>query len=289
MSAEIPPVIPDDTVTFASRDRTNLYGEVFRASAPKGGVLILHGYGDHAGRYREVAGILRELGVSVFALDYRGHGRAGGQRGHCQRFTEYLDDVDAALEEFARHPGGDGPLVVIGHSHGGLILLRLLCDAERCPKRVRAAVFSSPFLGFKLTVPPVKAMIGRFASQVFPSLSLPASLPIPHLTSDLQKQKERETDTLCHGVAGARWFTEVQATWQWLEQHVHELPVPSQWLVAGGDRIADPESTRRFRARVRSPSRYAEFEGFEHEVFNETGRAHVFARLRDFVSEQFSK
>ncbi len=69
----------------------------------------------------------------------------------------------------------------------------------------------------------------------------------------------------------------------------HRLRVPSLWLVAGGDRIADVRATRQVHARLRAPSRYVEFPGMHHEVFNESERSRVFAELRSFIDERIPK
>jgi alpha-beta hydrolase superfamily lysophospholipase len=277
-----------ETCTFLSKDGTSLHGQFFPAKKKaRAGALVVHGYNDHGGRYLELSNLLSDANISVLAVDVRGHGRSSGQRGHVLRFAEYLDDMDAALGELATRVGPDLPFMVVGHSHGALILLRYLSDPERAPARVKAAIFASPYLGLKMPVPSWKTGAARLASKLVPALSLPAPIPAAFLTSDLKKQAERKTDTLCHDVASARWFTEVEATWQWLQENVHKLAVPSLWLVAGGDRVADPERARALRGKVQAPARYTEFEGFEHEVFNEVERAQAFERLLDFAREHF--
>src|SRR5688572_11299688 len=92
-------IAPTRTVRFPSRDGLDLYGEFFAAANPRGVSLIVHGYGEHGGRYRELANILALEGMATLSFDLRGHGRADGQRGYVERFTDYLDDVDAALEQ----------------------------------------------------------------------------------------------------------------------------------------------------------------------------------------------
>ena len=287
-AATTPPGAIDPTDTFHRRsaDGTELYGEYFAVDQPRGIALVLHGYAEHCGRYREVAHVANQLGHAVLSFDFRGHGRSSGQRGHIDRFTEYLDDADAALTEL-RARAGDLPLLVIAHSNGALVALRWLADAVRAPADVYATVLSSPFLGFEIEVSPVKAWLGAIASRVMPSLSLPNELRVEQLTSDPEKQRAREVDTLCHDVASARWFTEVQATHRWVLDFAHRLGVPNLWLVAGADQISDPLAARAVHDRIRCPSRYEELEGFEHEVFNERQRASAFAMIGPFVEAHF--
>ncbi|MEM9493787.1 MAG: alpha/beta fold hydrolase, partial [Myxococcota bacterium] len=126
------PVAPTETFHFSSRDGTDLYGEYFAARAPgpaRASALIIHGYMEHCGRYRELAHVLVGAGVSVLSYDMRGHGRAAGQRGYIREFTDYLDDLDAALGQLeVRADAAAAPLLLIGHSNGGLITCRALAD-----------------------------------------------------------------------------------------------------------------------------------------------------------------
>src|SRR5215468_1671633 len=133
------PIAPSSTRTVGG-----LYTESFLPTeAPRGVVLINHGYAEHCGRYHEVAHVIVQAGWAAFSYDVRGHGQSPGERGYIDRFSTYLDDL-AAMQAAARALAADAPLVLLGHSHGGLIALRALAD-ER-PPRFAAAILSSPFL-----------------------------------------------------------------------------------------------------------------------------------------------
>lgn len=282
------PIDPTEIFRARSADGTELHGEYFAVDRPRGIALVLHGYAEHCGRYREVAHVANNLGHAVVTFDFRGHGRSSGQRGHIDRFTQYLDDADAGLAEL-RQRAGELPLLLIAHSNGGLVALRWLADAVRSPAGAYAAVLSSPFCGFEIQVPPLKALLGSIASRLMPSLSLPNELDPSQLTSDPERQRAREVDTLCHDVASARWFTEAGAAQRWVLDFAHRLSVPSLWLVAGADQLADPDAARAVHDRVRSPSRYEDLAGFEHEVFNERDRASVFAKIGPFIEAHFPR
>lgn len=286
-SSESPGFIdPSDTFHLAPGQKgIELYGEYFGLESPRGIALILHGYAEHCGRYREIAHVANQLGHAALSIDFRGHGRSSGSRGHVHRFTEYLDDAAVALAE-ARRRAGDLPTLIIAHSNGGLVALRWLADAVRRPDGIYGAVLSSPFLALKIAVPPLKVLVGKLASRLLPSLSLPNELAPEALTSDRERQEARRVDTLCHDVASARWFTEAQATQRWVLDFAHRLDVPTLWLVSGKDQLADPTASRAVHDRVRAPSLYEELE-MEHEIFNERERAYAFDRVRDFAESYF--
>jgi len=287
MNALPGPLTPTQTLTFPSSGGVQLYGEWFAAPGrPRGLAVVVHGYAEHCGRYREVAHALVDGGLSVFSYDMRGHGHATGPRGHVTHFSEYLDDLDAALAR-ATVLAGDLPRVLVAHSNGSLIALRALSDPARRPD-VRCAAVASPYLGLKLQVSGIKRFAAQAASRLYPSLALPNDLPIEGLTSDEDKQAERRRDTLCHEVATARWFTEATRAQTYVRAHADRIAVPTLWLVGGDDSVADPAASRAVNARLTAPGTFHDLAGLRHEVFNERDRARVFGLLTDFLGSQLA-
>lgn len=282
------PLVPTATTRFSS-DGAELYGEWFAVARPRAAALVMHGYLEHCGRYRELAHVLARAGIASFSFDMRGHGRADGQRGYITGIGQYLADMDAARAELDRRvdelaPGAALPRVVVAHSNGALIALRALAEPARIPAPA-AAVLSSPFLGLKHKVGAVKDIVGRIAGRWLPTLSLPSDIPIEHLTSDPDKQRERRLDTLCNDVASSGWYLAAQEAQAYVTEHAARIEVPTLWLVSGGDRIADAAVTRTLHARLRAPSTYHELAGLEHEVFNERERGRVFGLLREYLDQ----
>ena len=287
------PIDPSATYTFPSRDGTNLYAEWFPVPTPRAIALVIHGYLEHCGRYREVAHVLHRAGVAALTFDLRGHGRSDGQRGFIESVDDYLDDVQAALHKLHEsatdlHRGrARPPLLLLGHSNGGLLTLRLLADPARKPAGVRAAVVSSPFLALGAPVPPARKLMAVVASRWMPRLAVPSDLQIEWLTSDPEKQEERRMDPLCIEVGSARWYTATLEAHEYVADFAARIDVPTLWLVAGGDRISDVSMTRVIHSRITAPNHYREFAGMEHEVFNERERARPFAELSSFIEQNF--
>jgi alpha-beta hydrolase superfamily lysophospholipase len=254
----------------------SLYAESFvPAGSPRGSVLVTHGYMEHCGRYHELASVIVKAGWSVLTYDVRGHGKSFGPRGFVERFTDYLDDLDAA-HTAARALAPDAPSILLGHSHGSLITLRALAG-DRPPNAVHA-IISSPFLGQRLKVPAYKRVLGRIASRVAPKLSIPEKLPVSGLTRDPAKAAEHEADKLCFDLATARWFTEATAAQAYVDAHAQRIRIPTTWLVGGADPITDPDTSRRIAGKIKGAD-YHDFPEMVHEVFNEVDRGRVFTEV----------
>ena len=271
------PLEPSETRTMPSSGSTTLYVELFRPAArPRAVAVMVHGYAEHIGRYREVAHVLVNAGLAVVGFDLRGHGRSSGRRGHIDAFSDYLDDLDTALT-LARteHPGR--PVILVSHSNGGLIVARALTDERRRPA-VAGAVISSPFLGLRLAVPKTQIWMAKAASRIYPAFSQKNGLKVEQITSDKQMQAARLADTLCHEVASARWFTEALAAQAHVKARATSIQVPTIWLIGGADPIADATLSTAI-ARTVPRAEVHLLEGFLHEVFNEVDRATPFALM----------
>ena len=258
----------------------DLHAEVFRPTTCRGVCIVTHGYGEHSGRYHEVADVLVRRGWLVLTYDVRGHGRSFGARGYVARFADYQDDVRAVIARAATLADAGLPRVLFGHSNGGLITLRALCDAA--PPVVRAAVLSSPFLALRTPLPLRRRLVAHVASVVWPRLARPSGLHIEDLTTDAGKQAERRADALCFRVATARWFVESQRAQREVEAQAARIACPTLWLLGIADPIADPACSRRNAGHVPG-AEVAVFEGMRHEVCNEVARAAVFDRIGEFL------
>jgi lysophospholipase len=281
------PLAPTRTVTFSSSGGTTLYGEWFAPPSPRGVAVVLHGYAEHCGRYRELANVLHRAGLAVITYDMRGHGQSTGQRGHIDSVGDYLDDLEAATGHADALAGKGLPRVLIGHSNGSLVALRALTDRSRQPDVVGVAV-SSPFLGLRMPLSRIKVAAALVTSRLTPRLALSNELKIEDLTSDAGKLAERRADTLCHPWATARWFSESLAAQQHVYDHASSVTVPTLWLVSGADAIADASRSREVADRVKSPLAYHDFAGFKHEAFNEGERGRVFSTLDSWIRDRLA-
>ncbi len=258
----------------------------YRAWLPTSGratVLIVHGLGEHSGRYEHVARHLVGLGYACFALDCRGHGRSQGLRVHVDRFDEYLADV-AAMREHLHAVRPSSPLVLLGHSQGGLIVLLATLTQ---PAGVAAMIATSPFLGIHPASRPSAplAAAARILSRTLPKLRLDNGVDPKLLSRDPGVVAAYEADPLVSSKVSARWFTELGAAHARVLALASTLKVPALVMQSGADRLVDPAATRRWVAAA-PPGlvEYVEWDGLYHEMLNEPEQAQVLARIGTWLA-----
>jgi alpha-beta hydrolase superfamily lysophospholipase len=273
-----------NATTFPAADGTPLSERRWPAAAgstPRGAVVLVHGYGEHIGRYDHVARVFAEAGFSVFGADLRGHGQSGGARGFCLRFEDYLSDLSTLLAR-ARE-AAPGPQFLVGHSFGGLIATKLILSR---PDAVRGLVLSSPFFRLRLEVPAVKVLAARAASAIYPKLSLPSGLKGEDVTRDPELARLYDADPLNLKNATARWFTESERAQSEVLARAAEVRLPTLAVIGGADRVAHPGRGEEIARKFSSEDKTIHvLPGQFHEVFNEPRphRDETIALVRDWL------
>ena len=197
--------LPGYSEGYCRHDGLNICYCQYKASPEKARMIIIHGLGEHSGRYLNVINRLVPKGISIFAPDFRGHGKSDGKRGHVLSFDDYLEDLysmfGVALKEIK--PGMK--CFLLGHSMGGLIALHY---AIRRQETIDGLIISSPSLGVAVKVPAIKAVLGKAMSSLWPGLSLNNELDASKISHDEKVVTAYRNDPLVHDRVTVRWFTE---------------------------------------------------------------------------------
>ena len=249
-----------------------------RRAAPAGPsravLLLLHGFGDHSGRYAHVAAWAVARGYSLWALDQRGHGHSPGPRGHITRFAQFLADVAALRRRAAAEV--PAPQVLLGHSFGGLVVLRYL---ETAPQGLAAAVVTSPFLALAMHAPAWKVAAARVLADLAPGLGMSTGLDTALLSTDAGVGEAARADPLYHGRMTPRAWREILAAQAAAVAEKDRIATPLLMLLADDDRILSSAASRAFAAALPTPADLIVYEGMYHEILNERERGRVLADL----------
>jgi alpha-beta hydrolase superfamily lysophospholipase len=254
-----------------SADHLRLYWQRFTPERPKATVIVLHGGGDHSGRYPGLTAALVRAGFQVALVDYRGHGQSDGRRWHVDSFADYLHDVDAFVAKLSQDGVAGEQLFMLGHSQGGLIAALWAIGHGRL---LSGLVLSSPYFRLALRPPAGKVLAAKLVGRVVPWLPVSSGLDVAKLTSDPELQRWTDRDPLYGRATTPRWFEESSRAQLQALRAARELEVPLLVLAAGADEIADVSAARAFAdAAGTSDKRVVVYGGFRHELFNEVRRA----------------
>ncbi len=257
------------TGTFIGKGGIEIYFQAWMVEKPRGVVVISHGVGEHSGRYANLIERMQGSGVSFYALDHRGHGRSGGNRGHVVSFMEYIQDLKVFITQI-KDQYGSLPVVLLGHSLGGVIAMKY---ALTHPADLRALVLSSAGLVLSVKVPEWKKKMGLFFSRHIPALSMRNELDANDLSHDRLSVDAYVKDPLVHDKVTARWYTEFIAAGDECLRRASELRMPLLVIHGKADKMVDYRGSERVYAGVSTPAKDKElhiFSGLYHETMNET-------------------
>ncbi|MBI3229740.1 MAG: lysophospholipase [Burkholderiales bacterium] len=247
---------------------------------PSGTVVIMHGLGEHCGRYLHVVKFFTDCGFSVRTYDQRGHGKSDGARGDSPVGEPFLQDAQIVVDDFIEEMNVSP--ILFGHSMGGLFAARFALEQR---SRLHAVILSSPALAVFMAGWQRKlfAVMQRLA----PSLGLPTSLPVKYLSHDAKVVRDYQQDPLIHGRISANTMRRILAAIEYCHHHACELNIPCCLMVAGADRLVNPEGSFRFHPAL--PKQLATlfvYPTMYHEIFNEVESDKVFADLRAWLLER---
>jgi alpha-beta hydrolase superfamily lysophospholipase len=254
----------EKTGTLMARDDTRLFYREWLVSHPRAILCLVHGLGEHTGRYSHVAMRLNALGISVRAHDLRGHGRSDGKRGALGKSSDLLDDLALVLGDFAQQQGATPFL--LGHSLGGLIAARF-ATGKLAP--LRGLVLSSPALAFNLSA--YDRLLLAVSIRLAPSAAVTNKLDLDKLSHDPTVVAAYRSDPLVHGVVTARLVRFMQTAVTEAQRDAGTLRIPVLMLVAGKDGLVDPTGSRAFYDALPAELRTLRWYDLAyHEIFNES-------------------
>jgi alpha-beta hydrolase superfamily lysophospholipase len=265
------------TFALQTADRLTLFGRVWEPeNAVKGVLCLVHGLGEHSGRYAPAADFLTQAGYVLLAVDLRGHGKSPGKRGHASSYRLLLDDVRrllAAAEE--RYPAL--PLFLYGYSMGGNLVLNF---ALRFRPAVRGLVVTSPWL--ELVFQPSRWKV-RFARAVRPfwgSFSQKTGLHSGALTIG----REDEPDPLAHDRISANLFLSMAEAGKWALEHAGSLSVPMLLMHGSGDQVTSLQASERLAARCPGGlCTFQRWEGYTHEMHHDAAGGPILRCMTDWL------
>ncbi len=253
------------TDTFDGTDGTELLERAWEPDGPARGVILLvHGLGEHSGRYEQLGSFLAHEGFRVLSYDQRGHGRSGGTPGWVESFDHFLDDLSIVHARAAARAAGT-PVVLLGHSMGGLIVTAYVLERAELPDFL---VLSSP------AIVPIVDQGGTPGVIDAAALSSDPAVQHSYRTDPLVLRERVTTDLL------ARIFDGVVL----VNDRAGEIDIPLLLIHGDSDTLCCADGAAAYVGQAAASDRTVKiYPGGLHEMFNETCREEVFGDLREWL------
>jgi acylglycerol lipase len=269
-----------------SKDGLEMFAQSWEPETdPKAVVCLVHGLGEHSGRYAHVGKAFTEAGYGLAGFDLRGHGKSGGPRGHIPSFDALMDDIEAFQKQVEVHFAG-APQFLYGHSLGGILVLNY---ALRRKPNFKGVISTGAGLRTALEEQPAKIMMARVLGSLIPGVAIPSGLD-PNTISRRQEVVEAYVnDPLVHDKMTLGFGKIMLPVLPWTFEHAHEFSLPLLIMHGKEDKLGYPRGSEEFASHVKENCTLKLWDGLYHEIHNEPEREEVFAFMIGWMDSQLKK
>jgi alpha-beta hydrolase superfamily lysophospholipase len=268
------------TAALRSADDVSLYGEVWQPDGQaRAAVCLVHGLGEHIGRWGHVGAFLAERGYGVVGFDLRGHGKSGGKRGHAPSYDGVMDDIALALGKTgAVFPGR--PIVLYGHSLGGNLAINYVLRRRTA---LDGVVASAPLLRPGVAPAAWKVTMGKLMYTVAPGFMMANGLDRANLSQDASVVRAYASDPLVHDRVSARFALDFLRAGEWALENASSLTLPMLLVQGGKDHLVSVVDNRAFAHKAGPLCSLKEWDGLCHEIHNEPSKDEVLGHLASWL------
>lgn len=263
-----------------TKDHLQLYTQSWLPEkAPKAIISLVHGLGEHSGRYAHLATYLTQAGYALLAFDLRGHGKSDGQRGHAPSYSIVMEDIDLFLKETVqRYPHCPGFLY--GHSLGGNLVINYVL---RYRPPLRGAIATGPALQPAVEPSFWKLLVGNLMYHIRPTLSLPAGLNTQAISRNPEVVQQYQQDKLVHNQVTVGFGLDILEAGEWALQYAAEFSLPLLLMQGSEDHLTLVQASREFAIKVGQRCTLKIWENLYHEIHHEPEQEQVFTYLLDWL------
>ena len=250
--------------------------------SPKAVVNLVHGLGEHSGRYARWGNLFADSGYALLAVDLFGHGKTECKTGHVKSYQLLLDQVDLMLQKSEElFPGI--PRILYGHSMGGNIAINYAISKD---PPVSALIASSPWLRLVIPVSGIEKAFSKLAGSLMPGLRIKAKgLGAEKLSHDPAHWEDLRNDPMVHRLVSARYLDDIMGRGEYALKHVYMINKPFLLMHGNADEITSHKASEDFVANTSERTHLKIWDGLRHELHNEPEYREVFNYVLDWLKK----
>ena len=272
----------ENSTFFLSSDGTKLHTESWKIINPKAVIALVHGFGEHIGRYAHFAKFFNTEGFAVQGIDVRGHGKSDGRRGHTPNYDIILDDLDIFLAS-VKNNNPNLPVFLYGHSMGGAIVLNYVTKRK---SKLAGVIASAPLIHLSFKANPVTLFFGKQLRKLIPTFTQKGGVIADNISRDKEVVAKYQVDPLVHNKVSAEMGLALIENGEKLNQFSGKMPVPLLIMHGTGDKLTSFSASEEFSKRVSGDITFKKYDVLYHELHNEPEKMEVF---KDVLSWMNSK
>ena len=262
-----------------SKNSKPLFQQCWKTEHPaKAQILLIHGLGDHSGRYSHLVNFLNNWGANITAIDLQGHGKSPGKRGHFHSYDSVMDDIENALQQLQREDDSL-PVFLYGHSMGGNLVLNYCLSKN---PQIQGVIATSPALRPTFKPPIYKTLPAKILYPILPGFTVPNGLDLKGVSRDHSVIDAYKNDPLVHDRISVQLAVDLLESGEWALENAHLLQLPALLIHGDVDSLTHHDTTKAF-AQKSASSTFVSFPGAYHELHNDIDKEKAFERIAEWL------
>lgn len=275
--------VTKEAFDFTNSSGRTIYAQSWRPGGdPKHVIVLIHGLGEHLGRYEDWATRFCDSGAAFYALDTHGHGKTTGRRGHTESFELIFDDIETLVAR-ARRDFPQSKIHLYGHSMGGCLVLGA---ALRSKLDIHSIITTGPAIRPGFEPPAWKVNLAKLLDKIVPGLTLANELDVNEISSDPSIVAAYKADPLVHSLISVRWYNE----WlRWVDRifaGAKNYKQPVLIVHGADDKLTSPVASAQLAAAMGANVTFHRWPHARHEVHNEPFKADVYSFIWNWITSR---
>jgi len=274
----------ENTFNWQTKANLNIYAKEWIPEKTKAVICLVHGLGEHVGRYEHVAEYFGNHGYAMIGNDHHGHGKSGGKRGHVPDYETFMEEISQlVVMATERHP--DKPIFLYGHSMGGNLAMNYVL--QRHPQ-IAGMVTTGPAIRVPKANQPSAALMtfAKIMDKIYPSLQQPNGLDEKGVCADPAVVEKYKADPLVHDKISIRTALGLLSKGEYLDNYSGKMPIPTLLMHGEKDTLTDPDGSIEFAKRVKENLTFRLWNGLLHEIHNEPQQNQVFEYTLNWMNSK---
>jgi acylglycerol lipase len=267
---------------WLSKERKKIYAQSWGPDQkPSLVVNIIHGFGEHSGRYARWAELFTEKNIAVLASDLTGHGKSEGKRGHIKNYQVFLDQIDLQLEKSQELFPLTGR-ILYGHSMGGNLVINYAMSKEPA---IKGLIASSPWLMLTFEPPSYLLLLSTILKPLFPGLLVKSNIDNAARSHDPAINQAAKDDPLMYGMISLRLFDQISRKGLYAMRNVFKINRPFLLMHGNADRLTSHEASIAIVTNTSKLTQLKIWDGLYHELHNEFEYKEIFDYIMNWLKE----
>ena len=266
--------------TISASDGINLFVRDYSVKDSNKAILLIHGLGEHSGRYSNIIQDFNDKNISVFTVDIRGHGKSEGKRGHSPFYEQLISDI----QYFIRHvtnKNSNKQYFLYGHSMGGNLVINYSLQND---EKINGIIATSPCIKPAIKPPKIKLLMAKLFQKLIPSLTLNNGLDINGISRNLQVVEDYLNDPLNHDQISVQLGLDIISSGIYALENSRNISVPMLVFHGEKDRLTSYNSSKELVDNSGSNVKFIGFEDAYHEIHNEPEKEELLKNIFDWIN-----